>query len=475
MIPARCPRQPFAAERGAALLLVLVFLVTVGGSSAVFVWFMNQQQAKAGVRLRAAAATALAEAGVHRAMAILESVAPDGTGPGREWRPTAYSESVTVESLVGRYTLSITDTSDGYVLVTSTGEASGTMRRVRARVALASPALLSALYAMSVVRIEDAPSATVIVPYATATSDRPWVHIAAGREIWFATPSVSVNGSAGTIEVAPGPIDPPAGVGRRTPLARPESIRLLLANTADLTVDDNHQRVDIELLRNLGIRIDGAVRRIDVFPNPPAVDREYYRARAGANVSNARLNMMAGRYVGDGDLERKQDSLYSSTEFAEIQTYLRAGVQAPRMAGVIYVTGGVVLVEDDRLDIADGSLVTEGTVHLRPGARLEIVHSSVTRALPGLLVLDHGALIIGEDARLRAHGLILASRVFDVMPRARVDVVGSVLAGDRGLSVRNTAATVVIRYDPAVLGTPGLVTAEGGPVVAWIAAWEEQP
>jgi hypothetical protein len=91
------------------------------------------------------------------------------------------------------------------------------------------------------------------------------------------------------------------------------------------------------------------------------------------------------------------------------------------------------------------------------------------------MVLDNGSLIVAEGARLRVHGLVLASRVFDVLEGARVDIVGSVLAGDRGLSFRNTAASVVIRYDPAVLGTPGLAAAPDGPVIAWIASWEDSP
>jgi hypothetical protein len=452
-----------------------MFLVTVGGSSAAFVWFMNQQQARAGARLRAAAATALAEAGVHRAMAILESADPDGAGPGRRWRPSAYSETVATGSMPGRFTLSVADAPDGFVLVTSTGDVSGTTRRVRARVALASPALLNALYAMSVIRIEDAPAATIIGPYLLETRDRPWLHMAAGREIWFPAPPASINDGTGNIEWAPGPIDPPGAAGWPTWVARRRPVRLLLANAADLTVNQDHQRADIRLLPTLGIRIDGAVRRTDAFPEPPTVDRDYYRAGAGANVANARLNAAAGRYVGSGELERKRDSLYSATEFGQVRAYLRTSVQIPRMSGVIYVTGGVVFDEDERLDIADGTLVTEGSVHLRQGARLEIAHTAVTRAFPGLLVLDHGALIVGEEARLRVHGLILTSSVFDILRDARVDVVGSVLAGDHGLSFHNAAATVVIRYDPAVLGTPGLITAQDSRVVAWIGAWEELP
>jgi hypothetical protein len=65
--------------------------------------------------------------------------------------------------------------------------------------------------------------------------------------------------------------------------------------------------------------------------------------------------------------------------------------------------------------------------------------------------------------------------VIDLGEGAHVDVVGAVASADRGLSVRTVAATLVIRYDPAVLGTPGLVVAADAPVVVWVALWEELP
>ena len=59
-------------QAGMALLAVLVILLAVGGASASFVWLMNQHQARAGDRFRAAAALAAADAGIQRALAILE-------------------------------------------------------------------------------------------------------------------------------------------------------------------------------------------------------------------------------------------------------------------------------------------------------------------------------------------------------------------------------------------------------------------
>jgi hypothetical protein len=70
---------------------------------------------------------------------------------------------------------------------------------------------------------------------------------------------------------------------------------------------------------------------------------------------------------------------------------------------------------------------------------------------------------------------VYASRVFEATEGARVDVVGSVLGRDAGLSLRNHASTVVVRYDPAVLGTPGLRVADADPVIAWVSSWQELP
>jgi hypothetical protein len=62
-----------------------------------------------------------------------------------------------------------------------------------------------------------------------------------------------------------------------------------------------------------------------------------------------------------------------------------------------------------------------------------------------------------------------------VRDSAQVDIVGSLLSADHDLSFWNSGSTVVIRYDPAVMGTPGLRVPDGTPMIAWIAAWEELP
>ena len=38
-----------------------------------------------------------------------------------------------------------------------------------------------------------------------------------------------------------------------------------------------------------------------------------------------------------------------------------------------------------------------------------------------------------------------------------------------------TPQVFTISYDPAVLGTPGLLTPDDAPVIAWVTAWEDLP
>ncbi|MGQ0549870.1 MAG: hypothetical protein ACT4PY_09435 [Armatimonadota bacterium] len=461
-------------EAGVALIVVLILLLTVAGASAGFIWFMNQQQTRAGGRLRAAAAMAIAEAGVYRALAVLESVTPDGRSPGRTWRPAAHTEPMTVGSLTGRFTLALADGPGGAIVITSAGEVAGGHRRVRARVYLASSALLAALHGDGIVRFEQRPAEAFLLPYGAGIGDRPWIHVAAGKEIWFATTAVSINDRSASAVVAPGPVDAPDAA----PL-RPEPVRLLTSRAGEVTLGPDHKRVDIQQLRNAGVHVEGVVLRTAAFPRSPDVDRTFFQRQASANIGNAALNEAAGRHHTDSELARKQDSLYSRAHFDKVQAFLRVGLAPPLFHGVVYVEGGVVLREGERMEVRDGAVITDSTIHIGHGAALQVTHTAPTRTLPGIIVLDNGGITVTQGARLRAHGLVYTSRLFDVGQGGHVDVVGAVLSGDPDLSFRNFAATVVIRYDPAVLGTPGLRVSsptDGQPAeVAWVAAWEELP
>ncbi len=415
----------------------------------------------------------LAEAGVHQALSFLEAAAPDG-GPGRTWRPTAYTESVRVGPFEGRLTLSLIDDAGGAVVVTSLGEVAGIVRRLRARVYLAPPALLVALNGASFIRLERPPAATLLLPYGAGVGERPWIHMAAGRGIWLATSGASINDPSPDFVIGPGPLDAPAGAGSMLPPPRPMPVRLALARGAELLLDPGYQRVDVQQLQAVGAHI-GGVLRSEGLQLMPEVDRSFYQALAAGNTSNADLNGAAGRFVGDRDLEHKLDSLYSQREFSQLQMTLKAGLLPRPLTGIVYVEGRVAMDEGQRMQIADGALVTEGTVYISQGSSLEITHSSATRTLPGILVLDEGALVVTYGARLRVHGLVYANRVIEIGEGAHVDIIGGVLGNDRRMSFRNSGGIVVIRYDPAVLGTPGLRVPIDAPVVAWVSSWEELP
>ncbi|MGH2372705.1 MAG: hypothetical protein ACRDIC_04405 [bacterium] len=458
-----------------ALLIVLVILLAVSGASSSFIWLMNQQQTRAGLRMRNAAAAALAEAGVHRALAILEGAAPGGARPGREWRPADYTEEILTRVPPGRFTVSIIDDPDGAVLITSTGEVAGAVRKLRARTYLASPALLAALYGPGIVHFQRPPAATYILPYGRGLGDRPWVHIAAGREVWFGRSDVALNQPAGTVELGAGPADPVQNPTRHLYPPGLGPVRMLLARGAHLTVGGTRLPVDVQQLRAMGLNAQGVLLRAKTLPPLPEVAPAYFQDRAAANMSNAALNASAGTYVGNADLKRKRDSLYSPEEFDQLQIYLGAISHSPRLSGIIYVKGALLVADGQHLRVSDGALIVEGAVYISPDAVLEITHSLATRRLPGLIALNHGIVAITGRARVRIHGLVYASKAVAVDDDAHVDVVGAVLTGDPSLSFRNTGGQVVVRYDPAVLGTPGLRVPAGAPVVAWVAAWEELP
>ena len=463
-------------DRGMALLAVLVMLMVVAGVAASFVWLMDQQQTRAGMRLRSIASLAAAEAGIHRALAVLESVTPEGDGAGRAWRPLAYTEGFHSGPLNGRFTLTLADEPGGVIQVTSVGEIAGVTRRVRARVHLASRSMLTALYGAGLVRIDNARAQIVVAIYGPGAGNLPWVHVAAGGGVAFGAADAVINDPTARVVVGAGPVDTPGLIG--TLAGAIEPVRLLLARGAQLTVGPDYRRVDVQQLRVMGMQVDGNVVWTDSFPKAPHIDQQFMQAQAALNVSNAELNEAAGRFVGDDALIAKHDGLYTEDQFAALQTYLLTQTRHVILRGVVYVIGAVTLSEHQKMTIADGTLITEGPLRLRRGASLDIIHSAATRTLPGVLVLDRrlspGILIVAHDAQIRAHGLVYARSV-DVWEGARLDVVGAVVGMDPEISFRNLGGSVVIRYDPAVLGTPGLKPADNAPVIAWIAAWEELP
>jgi hypothetical protein len=329
-----------------------------------------------------------------------------------------------------------------------------------------------ALYGASVVRFERLPAAMFIFPYGGGGS--PWIHVAAGRGLWLAGADVALNNPAVPFQAGAGPIDAPREAPAGTvPDLGP--VRVWLGRGAAVRLDQRIMPLGADELRAVGINIERIVVAPQQLPPVPEVDRMFYQSQAAGNTGNAAANKAAGEYFADDNLFRKRDSLYTQREFEVLLSYVNRGRAVGALQGVIYVTGGVTLVEGWRLQVGDGALITEGAVHLARGTSLEVTHSAATRTLPGLITLDKGDLLVSPGARLRVHGLVYTSQAFEAAGDAHVDVVGSVLAMSPGFSFNNAGASVVIRYDPAVLGTPGLHVPVDAPVMAWVARWEELP
>ena len=114
---------------------------------------------------------------------------------------------------------------------------------------------------------------------------------------------------------------------------------------------------------------------------------------------DAGTNEAAGKFFGDDGLARKRDSLYSPREWDLLLNYLNRGNGSGALQGVVDVTGGMTLGEGRRLQIADGALITEGTVRLAKGSSLEVTHSAATRTLPssGVTKRESAAVLSGRN------------------------------------------------------------------------------
>jgi hypothetical protein len=298
--------------------------------------------------------------------------------------------------------------------------------------------------------------------------------VIAGRSVWIAASTVSINDPNARVALGPGPVDAAGGQAGNTGALPVAPLRVALPPNAILAAGGADQVADVTQLRAFGVPIEDVIR-IESWPEFPAIDRGYFQSLAAANTANAEVNKAAGLSTGDRVLQQQPGSDYDGAEFVELLDHLAAEQYRPRLRGVVYVHGSVTLPEGANIAIDDGALITESTVHLSRDAGLSITHSSVTRTLPGLIVQDLGGLALAQGATLRAHGLVYVNQAIEVGEGATLDVVGAVLGNGPGISFRAYAATVVVRYDPAVMGTRGLVMPERGPFVVWIASWEELP
>ena len=96
----------------------------------------------------------------------------------------------------------------------------------------------------------------------------------------------------------------------------------------------------------------------------------------------------------------------------------------------------------------------------------------------------HGITGLGETEavhRVVGSGAIYSMQtVYNLLnPSAGADVPAGFYAQDferlLDRAAEHGVGAIVIRYDPAVLGTPGLRVPVDAPVIAWVARWEELP
>lgn len=449
-------------ESGQALVMVLVMMMIVQGVALAFLSRVNFEQRLAGASARSLAALYLAEAGVQKALQMLEdgAIAVHANGnfetlPGEPLGRGAFA----IEA--------IEPSPGGQIAIVARGEVGGARRRVKVFVRLGPEALAYGVFAANNISL-DGQSKTYLLPYRAGRGGcRCPGNLAAGAAIRFETVRVALNAFRGTrlvlregavtdrmlLESLPAT---PAGEGR---------IDLVLAGSAHLFSGVEHAPVTLDKLRrdvaNLGVR---GVRSRPALA-APSLDLAALRVLAEANTANAALNKAAGEEGAEAGLRSKSHSRYTLEEFEILLDYLK---DHPKhiLRGMILVEGDVHLDEGMKVTITDGGLVAIGDIVVGEGARLEVRHGAAARGLPGIVAWEGGSIEIEEKAVAIADGLVLADRDVDVTEGV-LDVIGAVAAKN----VLNRDGTVVVRYDSSVLATVGVRRAGKG--VAEVLSWQE--
>lgn len=437
------------------LFLLIVFAVLLAVYGITFLARMHLQHRLAGGELQAVAARYAAEAGVEKAMWYLEGRAPDGSNDA-SWRPHGYSEELQAGGLHARYTIEIHDVLGGSVAITSSGEVGTARRDVRVIAKVSPRALGYALFGGGLVTV-DGPQARLALAGPEEDGCLPRTLAGFNAEFWFRTPGSTLALISSCAE--PKPV-----------------ARLGIANPDRLTVGDLHQPADTDRLRSFGVHVlnAGQVTMRRITPEAlPSLDADTFRRRAAANSANAELNNAAGRAFAWPSLLDKKDSLYTADEFSVMLRYL-SDRNIP-MFGAIFAAGPATVQAGAPLTIVDGFLATDGGLTIAPGGSLTIRHHQRGQLLPGVVTLtrkSYASVVVGERACVRVDGLVFAQGVIEVREGATMDVAGAVVATDSDYGLRLYNASLTVRYDPAVAGTPGIV-ARTGPRKLVALSWHE--
>jgi hypothetical protein len=458
-------------EQGQLLPMALGVMLVAGMISVIFTAYVVTSQQLAGHRYRVLAGRYMAEAGVERALWALQR------GPDNWSSLRGLAEPLEAGSLRGSFTIdAVVDRGGGLYDITSTAEVRGTRRAVRATAKLSPPVLQFALFGSRLLRFEGE-SRTYVVPDSAPSACVAEARLSSNGEIWLVNEGVAINDFDGTVlRLRDG--DQPDHALRGNGSGRPSPAdpvgQIIVPDGAALTFGSTHYHLEDPFdIPRLAVRVGAAIIDEGRPEDLPDVDRAALRSLATRNAANAELNEIVGRQMGRLGLRLKRDSVYVREEFELIVAYL-AYAPAQSLTGPVYVRGPVVIPDGASVRIRDGSLVTEGSLTLEPGSSLEVRHSPRSRLLPGVVTIGESSpLVVQQDAVLIVDGLVYAERIFDAGEGATIDIAGALIAADPLLSFRNHSATVVIRYDPAVVGTIGIRPPSSVRAVARIVAWTE--
>lgn len=443
-------------QEGQALVIVVVAMLVLQAVAGAFLSRMHMEQRLAGRSTRDLAALYLAEAGLQKALWLLEERMSDPASYGRWDLPHQEAlgpgtfEIEEVEHLPG-----------GLIAVVARGEAAGSIRRVKALARLGQEVLAYGLYGHLLVGF-DGQARTYVIPCRASGDCRSGGHLAAGGTVRFDSAEAALNDFRGVrlplrdgrsrddqlLKAPPAP-DPKFGL-----------VDIVLAGGAQLWSGAEQRPVEPDELRKRVQGLGVSSLRVREPLQMPLIDHGYLRALAEANTANTRM------LWGAMDLGGGTGSRYTEEEFIAILDYLKDS-PTRSLRGVVFVEGDVNLEEGTRLTITDGVLVVQGGVEIGAGARLEVRHSSAAWGLPGIVALG-GSILVRQGARAVVDGLVLAEQDFYIEGGV-LDAVGAVVTRN----FLNRDGIAVVRYSSLVLSTIGLRSTGRGR--AELVSWQKLP
>ncbi len=458
-------------QSGQALVMVVVVMMILQVIAWAFLARMNFEQRLAGGSTRDLAALYLAEAGLQKALIMVE----DGTLPSADADGHALPYTERLER--GTFTIEMVQQSaDGTIAIIARGESAGAHRRLQALVRLVPAALAYGVYGQSSV-VFAGRSQTYVLPFHVGWGrHRRTVGLAAGGEVRFDSPQAALNAFRGRrLALREGDVADDALIDASSGMTDTSTlVDIVLAGQAHLSAGLTQIPPRLEALRQHVEEL--GVRRVTVRPPlpAPALDVDRYRVLAEANTANAEINAAAALASGHPELRRQAHSRYSAEEMRAIFDYLnRTGRPRPGLRGVVFVYGPLELRGNGTLAITDGALVVQGDLTVGQGVRLDVRHGPTARALPGLVAsavetAQEGSILIESGATVVVDGLVFSEGRVEILGGV-LDVVGAVAAKN----FANDDGVAVIRYDSVVVATKGLRRTGTG--LAEILSWHELP